>query len=161
MIKLSMGIGDLDDTGKLPEIPRYEDYVLKKKEQTYIIKLNPPEDLRDNPKVKKNILLSTYSSEELSNFLIRRFEKNSSYNDYGQSTYYHSQQKMPEGKRYLQRYQPSAFGTTPRFSSPSNNFVPLKNDPVFSKRMLKNSSRSSKMLRGGDTQIRSIESRSN
>ena len=137
----------------------YEDYVLKKKDQTYIIKLNPPEDLRDNPKVKKNILLSTYSNEELSNFLVRRFEKNSSYA--GQSEYFSSQQKIPEGKRYIQKYQPSAFGTTPRFQNPSNTFVPLKNDPSFSKRMLKSSSRSSKMLRGGDTQLRSLDSRDN
>lgn len=117
--------------------------------------MNPSDDLRDNPKVKKNILMSAYSDEELFNFLINRFEKNSK--DLG----YPSQEKLPEGKRYTQKYQPSAFGTTPRFSSPSNNFVPLKNDPNFSKRMVKSSSRSSKMLRGSETQLRSIDSRAN
>lgn len=46
------------------DVPMFEDYVLKKKDQTYLIKLNPPEDHRENPKIKKNhLLLSAYSEE--------------------------------------------------------------------------------------------------
>lgn len=43
------------------DVPEFEDFILKKKDQAYIIKINPPDDYKENPKIKKNILLSAYS----------------------------------------------------------------------------------------------------
>lgn len=45
------------------DIPDLEEIVSKKKELIYVIRFNPPPELRDNPKVKK--LLSTYKREDL------------------------------------------------------------------------------------------------
>lgn len=45
------------------DIPELEDFVSKKKEMIYVIRFNPPSDLRDNPKVKK--LFSTYKRDDL------------------------------------------------------------------------------------------------
>ena len=60
------------------DIPQFEDYILKKKETTYIIKMNPPDDHRENPKIKKNLLLSAYSDKEVADYLIEKFGEHAS-----------------------------------------------------------------------------------
>lgn len=39
----------------------------------YVIRFNPPADLRDNPKVKK--LFSTYKRDDLEKFIFDEFQK--------------------------------------------------------------------------------------
>lgn len=55
------------------DIPELEDFVSKKKEMIYVIRFNPPADLRDNPKVKK--LFSTYKRDDLERFIFDEFQK--------------------------------------------------------------------------------------
>jgi hypothetical protein len=62
------------------DIPQFEDFILKKKEQTYIIKLNPPDEHRENPKIRKNLLLSAYTDKEVADFLIDKFGEHNSVN---------------------------------------------------------------------------------
>jgi hypothetical protein len=50
------------------DIPDLEDIVSKKKELIYVIRFNPPPELRDNPKVKK--LLSTFRKDDLERFIM-------------------------------------------------------------------------------------------
>ena len=45
----------------------------KKKEIIYLIRFNPPLELRDNPKVKK--LFSTYNRDDLERFIMEEFQK--------------------------------------------------------------------------------------
>lgn len=40
----------------------------------YVIRFNPPSDLRDNPKVKK--LFSTYKRDDLEKFIFDEFQRN-------------------------------------------------------------------------------------
>lgn len=48
--------------------------------------------------------------------------------------------KNVEGKRYIQKYEPNTFGTTPRFS---RDFVPPKSkESTYSRRYQKSTSRS-------------------
>lgn len=62
------------------DIPQFEDFILKKKETTYIIKLNPPDEHRENPKIRKNLLLSAYTDKEVADFLIDKFGEHNSVN---------------------------------------------------------------------------------
>jgi hypothetical protein len=121
------------------DIPDLEDIVSKKKELIYVIRFNPPADLRDNPRVKK--LLSTYKKDDLEKFIRDEFQKYSlalPYDDMGMK--YKSSTKNVEGKKYTQKYEPNTFGTTPRFA---RDFVPPKSkESTYSRRYMKSTSRS-------------------
>jgi hypothetical protein len=61
---------------------------------------------------------------------------------------------MPEGKKYVQKYEPNTFGTTPRFPG---DFVPPKSkESTYSRRYLKSTTKTSKILRDN---LRSVDSR--
>jgi hypothetical protein len=88
----------------------------------YIIRFNPPSSLRDNQKTKK--LFSTYSKDDLEEFIYNEFLKNNHNfaSEKSLEAKYKSQNNI-EGKRYIQKYEPNTFGTTPRFTG---DFVPPK-----------------------------------
>ena len=83
-------------------------------------------------------MLSALSEDEIANFLIEKF------GDYGLNE--KNLAKPKEGKSYAPRYQPNTFGTTPRFPS-QKDYVPYKNDPIYSSRGIKSVSRDSKVLK--------------
>lgn len=119
------------------DIPELEDFVSKKKEMIYVIRFNPPADLRDNPKVKK--LFSTYKRDDLERFIFDEFQKYSlTMLDTLESRL--KATKNVEGKRYIQKYEPNTFGTTPRFPG---DFVPPKSkESTYSRKYMKSTSRS-------------------
>lgn len=125
------------------EIAEIEDYVSKKKEMIYIIRFNPPTGLRENHKVKR--LFVTSNKEDLENYLSQEFEKYDITLSYDRSLdSKFKSNKNVEGKRYIQKYEPNTFGTTPRFPS---DFVPPKSkESTYSRKYMKSTSRS-KMLR--------------
>jgi hypothetical protein len=125
------------------DIPELEDFVSKKKEMIYVIRFNPPADLRDNPKVKK--LFSTYKRDDLERFIFDEFQKYSFnlLNDPLESRL--KAAKNAEGKRYIQKYEPNTFGTTPRFPG---DFVPPKSkESTYSRMYMKSTSNRSKLSR--------------
>jgi hypothetical protein len=121
------------------DIPALESYILKKKEQTYMIKLNPSDDHQENPKIRKNLLLSAYSEDEVATFLIDKLGEHMEGSDRNPA-------KPREGKNYALKYQPTSFGTSPRFPN-QTDYVPLKNDPLYSTRGVKSVSRESNVYK--------------
>ena len=105
----------------------------------YVIRFNPPNDLKDNNKVKK--LLSTYKRDDLQRFIFEEFQKNSYALPYDNFDFkYKTNNKNIEGKKYIQKYEPNQFGTTPRFSG---DFIPPKSkQAAYSRNVMKSNSRS-------------------
>lgn len=105
----------------------------------YVVWFNPPTDMRDNGRVK--MLCSTFRKEDLEKYLFEYLQKYSLTYDNGlDSKFKSSSTKNVEGKRYIQKYEPNTFGTTPRFPG---DFVPPKSkESTYSRKYLKSMSRS-------------------
>lgn len=86
--------------------------------------MNPPNNLRDLPKVKN--LFTTYRKIDLEDFLCNEFLKN--YTEVNRSlSSKQKDNKVGSPKRYTQRYGPNTFGTAPRFTG---DYVPTHSKDV-------------------------------
>ena len=103
------------------DIYEVEDYVAKKKEQIYIIRFDPPREISANPKVK--LLFTATSEDDLYNYLFTEFQRNNLSSERTLTSRLYTKKNIPEGKKYVQKYEPNTFGTTPRFPG---DFVPPK-----------------------------------
>lgn len=118
-----------------------------------MIRYNPAKELKENPKIK--LLLSTSSEQDISTYLLSEFHRNSLASERTITSRMNLNRNIPETKKYVQKYEPNTFGTTPRFAQ---DFVPPKSkESTYSKRYLKSGSKSSKIL---GHNMRSIDPRS-